>query len=105
MTVDGREVQAGEFIRMYKKSLDPVSKTDLNDYLEQFIAFKLKVADAIEQGYDTTKAFREELNGYRNQLAQSYLTDPDIKEKLLRKAYQRSLSEVNASHILSKLCS
>jgi peptidyl-prolyl cis-trans isomerase SurA len=100
MTVAGRGVEAGEFIRMYNKSLDPAYKTDLNDYLEQFIAFKLKVADAIEQGYDTTRAFREELNGYRNQLAQSYLTDPDIKEKLLRKAYQRSLSEVNASHIL-----
>ena len=54
-------MQAGEFIRMYKKSLDPAYKTDLTDYLEQFIAFKLKVADAIEQGYDTTKAFREEL--------------------------------------------
>jgi peptidyl-prolyl cis-trans isomerase SurA len=100
MTVDGRKVEVGEFIRMYKKSLDPAFKTDLNDYLEQFIAFKLKVADAIEQGYDATKAFRDELNGYRNQLAQSYLTDPDIKEKLLRNAYQRSLSEVNASHIL-----
>jgi len=100
MTVAGRDVEAGEFTRMYNKSLDPAYKTDLNDYLEQFIAFKLKVADAIEQGYDTTKAYREELNGYRNQLAQSYLTDPDIKEKLLRKAYQRSLSEVNASHIL-----
>jgi peptidyl-prolyl cis-trans isomerase SurA len=100
MTVDGRKVEVGEFIRMYNKSLDPANKTNLNDYLEQFIAFKLKVADAIEQGYDTTRAYREELNGYRNQLAQSYLTDPDIKEKLLRKTYQRSLSEVKASHIL-----
>jgi peptidyl-prolyl cis-trans isomerase SurA len=100
MSVAGRGVEAGEFIRMYNKSLDPAYKTDLNDYLEQFIAFKLKVADAIEQGYDTTIAYREELNGYRNQLAQSYLTDPDIKGNLLRKAYQRSLSEVKASHIL-----
>lgn len=100
MTVGGREVQAGEFIRMYNKSLDPAYKTYINEYLEQFIAFKLKVADAIEQGYDTTRAFHEELNGYRNQLAQSYLTDPEIKEKLLRKAYERSLTEVNASHIL-----
>jgi peptidyl-prolyl cis-trans isomerase SurA len=100
MTVAGREVQAGEFIRMYNKSLDPANKTDISTYLEQFIDFKLKVADAISQGYDTTRAFREELNGYRNQLAQGYLTDPDIKEKLLQKAYQRSLLEVNASHIL-----
>jgi len=36
----------------------------------------LRLLDAIENGYDTTKAFRDELNGYRNQLAQSYLTDP-----------------------------
>ncbi len=43
---------------MYKKSLDPLNKTDIDDYLEQFIAFKLKVADAIEQGYDTTNSFQ-----------------------------------------------
>ncbi len=100
MTVAGRDVQSGEFIRMYQKSLDPVNKVDINKYLEQFIDFKLKVADAIAEGYDTTKAFKNELNGYRNQLAQNYLTDPDTKERLLHKAYQRSLSEINAWHIL-----
>ncbi len=100
MTVGGRDVQAGEFIRMYNKSLDSANKTDIDKYVGQFVEFKLKVADAISQGYDTTRAFREELNGYRNQLAQGYLTDPDIKEKLIRRAYQRSLQEVNASHIL-----
>ena len=62
--------------------------------------FKLKVADAIHEGYDTTKAFQTELTGYRNQLAQNYLTDTDAKEKLLKKAYQRSLVELNGWHIL-----
>jgi len=100
MTVAGRTVDAGEFIRMYNKSSDPDSRTKVDEYMEQFVAFKLKVADAIEKGYDTTNSFREELNGYRNQLAQNYLSDPDIKENLLRKAYERSLVEVNASHIL-----
>ncbi|MGB8491410.1 MAG: peptidylprolyl isomerase, partial [Bacteroidales bacterium] len=90
MTVAGRDVEAGEFIRMYNKGLDPASKTDLNTYLEQFTVFKLKVADALERGYDTTKAFRDELKGYRTQLAQNYLTDNSIKEKLLRKAWERS---------------
>ena len=100
MTIAGRNVEAGEFIRMYKKSLDPGSKSTPDSYIEQFIDFKLKVADAISKGYDTTKAFRDELNGYRKQLAQSYLTDQGIKEELLRKSYERSLTEVNASHIL-----
>ena len=34
MTVAGRGVEAGEFIRMYNKSLDPAFKTDLNEYLD-----------------------------------------------------------------------
>ena len=101
MTVDGNKIQAGEFIRMYKKSIDPGKTLDIDSYLQQFMVFKLKVADALNEGYDTTKAFRNELNGYRNQLAQNYLTDNQTKEKLLQKAYQRSLTEINAWHILS----
>ena len=58
------------------------------------------MADAISEGYDTTRAFRNELEGYRNQLAQNYLTDTQTKEKLLKKAYQRSLTEINVWHIL-----
>ncbi|MCE5345585.1 MAG: peptidyl-prolyl cis-trans isomerase [Bacteroidales bacterium] len=100
LTVDGRKIQAGEFIRMYKKNLEPGKTLDIDSYLQQYIAFKLKVADAINEGYDTTNAFRNELNGYRDQLAQSYLTDTQIKEKLLQEAYKRSLVEINAWHIL-----
>ena len=55
------------------------------------------------EGYDTTISFRNELNGYRNQLAQNYLTDTQTKDKLLRKAYKRSLTEINAWHILVAL--
>ncbi|MFH0842657.1 MAG: peptidylprolyl isomerase [Bacteroidota bacterium] len=100
MTVAGRDVPAGEFIRMYNKSLEPGSSPDIDGYLQQYIIFKLKVADAMQEGYDTTRAFRNEFNGYRKQLAQSYLTDNDAKEKLLQKTYQRSQSEINAWHIL-----
>jgi len=103
MTVDGRKVQAGEFIRMYKKSQEPEKKMDIDSYLQQYIVFKLKVAEAINMGYDTTKAFRNELTGYRNQLAQNYLTDTQVKEKLLQEAYERSLTEINAGHILISL--
>jgi hypothetical protein len=56
MTVGNNKVEAGEFIRMYKKSLEPGKALDVNDYLQQYIIFKLKVADAIKEGYDTTRA-------------------------------------------------
>jgi len=103
LTVDGKEIQAGEFIRMYNKSQDPGKTLDVDTYLQQFIVFKLKIADAIKEGNDTTKAYKTELNGYRNQLAQNYLTDTQTKERLLQKAYQRSLTEVNGWHILISL--
>lgn len=85
---------------MYKKSYDPANTKELDNYLGQFVIFRLKVADAIREGYDTTKAFKTELQGYRNQLAQKYLTDNDVREKLLKQAYQRSLTEINGWHIL-----
>jgi len=100
MTVGGNKVNAGEFMRMYRKSKEPGEKTNVDKYLQQYIIFKLKVADAMNEGYDTTKAFRTELNGYRTQLAQNYLTDTLVKDRLLRKAYDRSLKEINAWHIL-----
>ena len=100
MTVGGVNTEAGEFIRMYNKSLEPGKPLPVNEYLEQYKLFKLRVADAQSEGYDTTMAFRNELNGYRNQLAQNYLTDTQTRDKLLRKAYQRSLTEINAWHIL-----
>jgi peptidyl-prolyl cis-trans isomerase SurA len=100
MTVEGRKVEAGEFIRMYNKSPEEGAKTNVDTFLRQFINFKLKVADAISEGYDTTRKFRDELAGYRTQLAQGYLTDNDIKDKMLQEAFRRSQIEVKASHIL-----
>jgi peptidyl-prolyl cis-trans isomerase SurA len=103
MTVNGLKIQSGEFIRMYNKSREPGKPLDLDNYLDQFIIFKLKVADAVSERLDTTKAFKNELKGYRQQLAQGYLTDTRKKEEILKKAYQRMLTEINAWHILIAL--
>jgi peptidyl-prolyl cis-trans isomerase SurA len=84
MTVGGSKIQTGEFVRMYNKSIDPDNPQDIDEYLQQYILFKLKVADAMNEGYDTTRSFKNELSGYRNQLAQTYLTDTRTKEKMLQ---------------------
>ena len=100
MTVAGRKIEAGEFIRMFNKSNESDKLPDVDNYLQQYINFRLKVADAINKGIDTTKEFKNELNGYRNQLAQNYLTDTKTKERLLQRTYERSLIDINAWHIL-----
>ena len=63
MTVAEENVSAGEFIRMYNKSKVAGTPSNIDDYLQQYINFKLKVADAMSEGLDTTKAFRNEFNG------------------------------------------
>ncbi len=103
MTVAGRNIEAGEFIRMYRKNLDPGKNLPVGDYINQYALFKMKVADAISEGFDTTTSFRNELQGYRNQLSGNYLTDTHTRDELLKKAYQRSLKEINTWHILVAL--
>ena len=51
MTVGGNKIEAGEFIRMYKKSTEPGKTLDIDGYLKQIILFlNSKVADAVNQG-------------------------------------------------------
>lgn len=102
MTVDGNAVTRGEFEAIYKKNNKdaPVTKEALDEYLELFINYKLKVREAEVLGMDTIQKFRNELDGYRKQLARPYLIDRELNETLMREAYDRMQEEVRASHIL-----
>lgn len=81
--VNGYDVTRSEFEYIYNKnsSLSTLELKGLDEYVELFINFKLKVDAARKAGIDTTKAFREELAGYRKQLAKSYLSDDSAKEE------------------------
>ena len=93
-----------EFLYVYNKNnlnRDSVDlKTDLQEYLELYVNFKLKVQEAKDQGMHQQQAFLDELGGYKKQLAGPYLTEKAVTEKLIREAYERLGTEVNASHIL-----
>ncbi len=93
-----------EFLNIYNKNRtdsDTIIKaSEIDEYLNLFINFKLKVIEAESLGMDTLESFKKELAGYRNQLSKSYLTDSKVTEKLLKEAYERLKFEINASHIL-----
>ena len=77
-----------------------ITKEYLDDYMQLYINFRLKVKEAKELKYDTISAFVNELAMYRNQLAKPYLSDNQFDEKLIKEAYDRMQTDVNASHIL-----
>jgi peptidyl-prolyl cis-trans isomerase SurA len=105
MEINGEKVTKSEFLQIYlKNNNDPkYDKASLDDYLELFKKFKLKVAEAEELGYDTIPKLIKELEGYRKQLANPYLIDSASNNSLVLEAYERFKTEVRASHILLRL--
>jgi peptidyl-prolyl cis-trans isomerase SurA len=103
-TVAGQPVTVGEFEYVYTKNninnQADYSEKSLTDYLNLYENFRLKVKEAEAMHLDTISSLKNELEGYRKQLAKSYLTDKEITDKLIEEAYNRSKSEVNVSHIL-----
>lgn len=106
-TFGDNTVRLSEFDYVYRKNNvndeNAYSKQSLEEYLELYINFRLKVKEAEAFGLDTVKAIRDELKGYREQLAKTYMQDKEVSEKLLLEAYDRMKWEVSASHILLKV--
>lgn len=105
MTINGNPVYKSEFEYIYNKnnSNNFLDKKTLDEYVDLFINFKLKVEEAKAQGIDTTAAFINELKGYRAQLAKPYLTDQKLEEALIKEAYDRMKEDVEVSHILVRI--
>lgn len=105
MTIDGDPITKSEFLQIYLKNNDnpQYDQKSLDEYMELFKRFKLKVAEAEALGYDTIPSLKRELAGYQKTLARPYLIDSTKNEALVREAYDRTLEEIHAAHILIRL--
>ncbi len=105
-SVDGDSIYTSEFIRVYNKNLDLVqdeSQKDIDEYLNMFINYKLKLKEAKSLGFDKKPSYNRELTSYKQQLAQNFVTDTKVTEALVEEAYNRVSNEVKASHILVRV--
>ena len=106
MTVGDAEVTVGEFKYIYEKNNGKnadYSQASLDEYVDLYTKFKLKVQRAKDMNLDTIVTLQKELEGYRNQLANSFLTDKEVVDKLLQEIYIRKKQDVKARHILIKV--
>ena len=104
--INDTSVKVSEFEDVYKKNLDIVedkNSKDIDNYLELYINYKLKIEEAYRLKLDTLKKYKRELEGYKEQLAAPYLQDEDYLTKLVNEAYERKKIDVKASHILVKI--
>lgn len=109
MTINGQPVSRSEFEYSYNKnnSEGVIDKKTVDEYVDLFINYKLKVAAALEARIDTMKSFQSEFAGYRDQqIRPSLITDADVETEA-RKIYEDSKTHVSntgglvkAAHIL-----
>jgi peptidyl-prolyl cis-trans isomerase SurA len=102
-TIDNHNYYTDEFVRVYNKNLDLVkddSQKNLDNYLELFIGYKLKVEKANKIGLQNSVNYQNELKSYRTQLSKNYLSDSKVTNELVQEAYDRMKQEIRASHIL-----
>ena len=106
-TAGDETVYTDEFAYVYRKNNinndSAFTHGDIKGYLDLYIKFKLKIAEAKSRGMDTTAAFKREFSTYRDQLKKPYLTENRVTEQLIKEAYERYKQEVRASHILVKV--
>jgi peptidyl-prolyl cis-trans isomerase SurA len=104
--IGDEKITVEEFLQIYRKNNTQVADLDpksLEEYLELYINFRLKVLEAEEGGLHNEQSFKDELQGYRAQLAKPYLVDEEATENLVKESYERSLEDLRASHILIKM--
>ncbi len=101
MNVAGTDIRLSEFEYLYNKNnAQQVQPQSLDEYVEMFVNYKLKVADAVAAGLDTTQAFVDEYNKFRSELAAPYMRDQAAFDSIVAQAYEHLSTDVLVSHIM-----
>lgn len=106
LKIDGNPVYQSEFKRLFGKNKNlkiDGQEPSLEEDLQLFVDYKLKLIAAKDLQLDTMPEYQKEVTRYRNQLALPYLNDNTLIDSLVEESYQRILKEIRASHILIKL--
>ena len=98
-------VRLSEFKTTYEKnnSLKNSTEQDLRNYIDLFVNFRLKCAEAREMQLDTLSSLKRELNSYRTQAAAPYLTEKSVTEQLIDESIEHLHWDIRASHIMKKM--
>ena len=79
--VNDSSVYIDEFQRVYNKNIDLINdpnQKNIDNYLDLFINYKLKLAEAYNLGMHKQDNYLKELSKYSKQLQTTYLTDKEL---------------------------
>ena len=89
-----------EFLRAYNKNKTPVADKEksLREYLDLYAKFKLKVKAAKELRLDTLQQLQYDVQNFRSQVEEGYLTDDNEVKRLQDEAFDRSQKDIHLLH-------
>lgn len=101
MTVNGKDIRQSEFEYLYQKNnLQQLAPQTMEEYVDMFVVYKLKVAEAEAAGLHLTDEFKKEYESYCAELSKPYLSDSLVGKKLIDEAYGRMATSRLVSHIM-----
>ncbi|BAU18308.1 peptidylprolyl isomerase [Prevotella intermedia] len=99
MTVNGQPINRSEFEYSYNKNNTEgvIDKKSVEEYVDLFINYKLKVQAALDAKLDTLTSFKQEFMTYRDQQVRpSMITDADVEAEA-RKIYKETRDRIENS--------
>lgn len=101
MSIGPEKVSLAEFEYLFNKNnQQQATATSLDDYIDMFVDYKLKVLAAKDAGYDTLSSYRSDMEKYTNELARPYLRTEAVDDSLINVAYDHLREMVDVDHIL-----
>lgn len=97
MKIAGKDVTRSEFEYNYNKNNteNVIDRKDLEEYVDLFINYKLKVRAAEDAKMDTAKSFRDEFRTYRDQQIRPLLVPDGAEEAEVRSYYDGMVRQLD----------
>jgi peptidyl-prolyl cis-trans isomerase SurA len=104
-TYGNAAVDKEEFLRAYNKNKTPVTDKEksVREYLDLYVKFKLKVKAARDLQLDTLAQLKNDLEGFRTQIQDSYLSNETAINALIDEAFLRSQEDLHVIHFFISL--
>lgn len=103
MTVAGKDVTRAEFEYAYNKNNNvegAVEQKTVDEYVDMFINYKLKVAEAESLQLDTLKSFIDEFHTYRDMQLTPHLVDQAFIDSVAHNLYDRQVEMIGGKDLL-----
>ena len=102
MRINNQEITRSEFEYNYNKnnSEGVLDKKTLDEYVDLFVNYKLKVMAALDAKYDTITSFQKEFRGYRDQQIRPYLVTSAAEESEALAYYNQMKTSIGATGLV-----